>query len=419
MSTPSNNLRITLIGTGEQAGTWGNTTNLNLGTLIEQAIVGYTSKTITATPAYLVVADGESAEFRNANFRLLSTLSSDFRVFVPPYTKSYTMVNSSNYSAYIAVSSTPNTTAPAQTFSASIASTATTTTLTVASVSSGVLLSAGLNIASVAGSTVAANTRIVSQLTGVPGGAGTYKLNFSGQTLTTTDMYAALRIPPSTTMTFFSTGTSLFESLNNIAGDLTVQGAIAVGNDATFGGNGAFGGTGSLGTPVGTTSQRTGTGIRYNTTLSRYEGYDINAETWSTIGGGATGGGANQAFYENDQTITASYTIGATKNAMTTGPIEITSFVGTGSITTNAESEVILTIVPDSPSTPLSGSLYIGAPIVGAGVATGQTIAGFGTGTGGAGTYILANAQGNAASTTITSDVIVTVPTTSNWVILG
>jgi hypothetical protein len=53
------------------------------------------------------------------------------------------------------------------------------------------------------------------------------------------------------------------------------------------------------------------------------------------------------------------------------------------------------------------------------GVASNQTVAGFRTGTGGAGTYLLANAQGNAATTTITSDVIVTVPTTSNWVILG
>ena len=51
--------------------------------------------------------------------------------------------------------------------------------------------------------------------------------------------------------------------------------------------------------------------------------------------------------------------------------------------------------------------------------ASNQTVAGFRTGTGGAGTYLLANAQGNAATTTITSDVIVTVPTTSNWVILG
>lgn len=41
MSSYSTNLKIELIGTGEQSGTWGNTTNTNLGTALEQSIVGY------------------------------------------------------------------------------------------------------------------------------------------------------------------------------------------------------------------------------------------------------------------------------------------------------------------------------------------------------------------------------------------
>ena len=39
-STYSTNLAIELMGTGDQAGNWGSTTNNNLGTLIEQAIAG-------------------------------------------------------------------------------------------------------------------------------------------------------------------------------------------------------------------------------------------------------------------------------------------------------------------------------------------------------------------------------------------
>ena len=42
-------------------------------------------------------------------------------------------------------------------------------------------------------------------------------------------------------------------------------------------------------------------------------------------GGGATGGGGDQVFFENDLTVTQSYTIGATKNAGTFGPINIDS----------------------------------------------------------------------------------------------
>jgi len=46
---------------------------------------------------------------------------------------------------------------------------------------------------------------------------------------------------------------------------------------------------------------------------------------WSAIGsgGGATGGRGNPVFYENDQTVTADYTIPSTKNAMSAGPITI------------------------------------------------------------------------------------------------
>ena len=40
-STYSSNLKIELMGTGENSGTWGNITNTNLGTALEQAIVGY------------------------------------------------------------------------------------------------------------------------------------------------------------------------------------------------------------------------------------------------------------------------------------------------------------------------------------------------------------------------------------------
>lgn len=44
-------------------------------------------------------------------------------------------------------------------------------------------------------------------------------------------------------------------------------------------------------------------------------------------GGGAVGGGADLAFYENDQTINSDYTITTNKNAMSTGPITIASGV--------------------------------------------------------------------------------------------
>ena len=90
----------------------------------------------------------------------------------------------------------------------------------------------------------------------------------------------------------------------------------------------AASGTDAILVPVGTTAERpTGaTGyVRYNTTLSSFEGY--NGTAWGSIGGGAAGGGSDQIFYLNDQAVTADYTVAATRNAGTFGPISINSGV--------------------------------------------------------------------------------------------
>jgi hypothetical protein len=75
----------------------------------------------------------------------------------------------------------------------------------------------------------------------------------------------------------------------------------------------------------GTTAQRPATPvegmIRYNSTTTKFEGYTNGA--WGALGGGATGGGADQVFVENGQTVTTSYTITTNFNAMSVGPITI------------------------------------------------------------------------------------------------
>jgi hypothetical protein len=87
--------------------------------------------------------------------------------------------------------------------------------------------------------------------------------------------------------------------------------------------------TGSADIPTGTTAERDGspqTGyFRFNTTLGKFEGY--SGSVWGSVGGGATGGGADAVFIENDKTVTANYTIPATKNAMSTGPVTINTGV--------------------------------------------------------------------------------------------
>jgi hypothetical protein len=87
-------------------------------------------------------------------------------------------------------------------------------------------------------------------------------------------------------------------------------------------------GTDAVLLPIGTTAQRpTGSAgkIRFNSTTTKFEGY--NGTTWASVGGGATGGGSDQVFIENGQTVTTDYTISTSYNAGTFGPVSINSGV--------------------------------------------------------------------------------------------
>lgn len=92
-STFSPLLRIELIGQGEQSNTWGNTTNTNLGTLIEQAIAGATSITIADDNHELTNVDGASDEARRAILTFTGTQTQERTVFVPNTSKVYIVRN--------------------------------------------------------------------------------------------------------------------------------------------------------------------------------------------------------------------------------------------------------------------------------------------------------------------------------------
>ena len=62
MASTYSNLKFELIGTGEQVGTWGNTTNTNLGTAIEQAIVGTASVSFSSADVTLTLTNTNAAQ---------------------------------------------------------------------------------------------------------------------------------------------------------------------------------------------------------------------------------------------------------------------------------------------------------------------------------------------------------------------
>jgi hypothetical protein len=93
-STYSPSLKIELIGNGEQSGTWGQTTNNNMGTLIEQAIAGVEPITLTGNKT-LTSFNGLSDEARNAVLVFNGSLASPANVIAPAVQKTYIITNNS------------------------------------------------------------------------------------------------------------------------------------------------------------------------------------------------------------------------------------------------------------------------------------------------------------------------------------
>jgi hypothetical protein len=110
-STYSTNLALELIGTGDQAGNWGSTTNTNLGTLIEQAISGYTTYSCTGGTDTLTMTNGASATARNM-YLVLSNLGGGTLV-VPSNTKLYFVYNSTSSAITVKVSGQTGVSVPA------------------------------------------------------------------------------------------------------------------------------------------------------------------------------------------------------------------------------------------------------------------------------------------------------------------
>jgi hypothetical protein len=92
-STYSPSLKLTLMGDGDQAGLWGQTTNTNLGTLVEQAITGVQSIVMSDANYTLTNFNGITNEARNAVLVVTGT-NAAVRDLIPPVVeKLYTIVN--------------------------------------------------------------------------------------------------------------------------------------------------------------------------------------------------------------------------------------------------------------------------------------------------------------------------------------
>jgi hypothetical protein len=97
MASTYSDLKIELIGTGDQSGTWGDTTNDNLGIAIEQAIVGKADVTISSASVTLTLTDSNALQDARALFlNLTGTPGSAATLNVPAIEKNYIVKNGTN-----------------------------------------------------------------------------------------------------------------------------------------------------------------------------------------------------------------------------------------------------------------------------------------------------------------------------------
>jgi hypothetical protein len=92
-TTYSPSLKIALLGTGENVGTWGTLTNTNLGTLLEQAITGVQTITMANADYPLTNADGALNEARNAVLSIAGSNAAVRDIIAPTAEKVYIIHN--------------------------------------------------------------------------------------------------------------------------------------------------------------------------------------------------------------------------------------------------------------------------------------------------------------------------------------
>jgi hypothetical protein len=255
MASTYSDLKIELIGTGDQTGTWGSTTNNNFSIAIGEAITGSADVAFSSADVTLTLTDTNGSQSaRNLRLNLTGT-SGGVR---------------------------------------------------------NLILGSGCQIEKL----YLINNGLADAVT-VKNTTGT-----------------GIAVPAGKSMFVYNNGTNVVEVTNaaismqttgneTVGGNLAVTGTSAFTGAITAAADATFGGTGQIKLPIGTTAQRSASPangmMRYSTTENSFEGYQAGA--W----GGISGAQANGCIYENNVTVTSSYTLTTSKNGFSVGPITINS----------------------------------------------------------------------------------------------
>lgn len=104
-SSYSSSLRIELIGSGDQAGAWGATTDSNLAYVLDTAIAGYQAVSVSSTAQALTYVNGPSSSpaLNQSVYAMLkfNSAAAASAIYAPPVSKQYIIWNNSGYAITI------------------------------------------------------------------------------------------------------------------------------------------------------------------------------------------------------------------------------------------------------------------------------------------------------------------------------
>ena len=302
-STYSPSLKLELIASGEQSGTWGATTNTNLGTLLEQAITGVVAITMVDANYTLTSFNGISDEARNAVLVVSGTLTASRNVIIPSFNKVYIVSNSTTGGFPIVVK------------------TASGVGFTVNNGVEQLLYCDGTNVFNINPNiTGATGSEIVPA--GTTGQRDTLpSIGFFRFNSTLNSFEGVKQFAGATISSITKTAASTLATLTTASAHGLTSGTVVIVSGATsILYNGEF--LITVVSPTVFTYNMTSEPAANATVVGSYVSL-----LWGSVGGGATGGGGNDVFYENSQIITNNYTITTAKSAMSTGPITINSSI--------------------------------------------------------------------------------------------
>lgn len=285
MASTYSNLKIELIGTGDQSGTWGATTNTNLGTAIEEAITGSADVAFSSADVTLTLTNTNGSQTaRNLRLNLTGT-SGGARILTVPDIEKFYLINN-NLADAVTVQNTTG------------------TTYTIPAGTTGQVFSTG--------------TGIKSTLSYYSGTLVSSNATITGGTINGTAIGGS-----SASTGAFTTLTSTGGALNGTIGATTpAAGTFTTISVPTITSNVVFSNTGSITLPNGTTGQQPGTPtagmVRFNNTTNKFEGYD--GTEWGPLGGGNK---TDTGLWQNAYNITENQTIETGYNASSVGPITI------------------------------------------------------------------------------------------------